>query len=83
MCVPRSVDPSTSPIKSRLKSVVGSVLPTSNAIIIIIIDVTISAGFISRQSIFELLIGLFSLNIYFLLLWDKVCPMHRLGAKTC
>ena len=33
MCVPRSIDPSTtSPIKSRLKSVFGSVLPTSNAI---------------------------------------------------
>ena len=35
MCVPRSVDLSTTrPIKSRLKSVVGSVLPTSNEIII-------------------------------------------------
>ena len=34
MCVPRSIDPSkNSPIKSRLKSVSGSVLPTSNAII--------------------------------------------------
>ena len=33
MCVPRSIDLSTtSPIKSRLKSVLGSVLPTSNAI---------------------------------------------------
>ena len=33
MCVPRSIDPSTtSPIKSRLESVLGSVLPTSNAI---------------------------------------------------
>ena len=38
MCVPRSIDPSTtSPIKSRLKSVLGSVLPSSNAIIIVII----------------------------------------------
>ena len=33
MCVPRSTDPSTrSPIESRIKSVLGSVLPTSNAI---------------------------------------------------
>ena len=41
MCVPRSIDPSTkSPIKSRLKSVLGSVLPTSNAIIAIIIIMT-------------------------------------------
>ena len=33
MCVPRSIDLSTtSPIKSRLQSVLGSVLPTSNAI---------------------------------------------------
>ena len=42
MCVPRSIDPSTTtPIKSRLKSVLGSILPTSIAIIIIIVVVVV------------------------------------------
>ena len=42
MCVLRPIDPSTTtPIKSRLKSVLGSILPTSNAIIIIIVVVVV------------------------------------------
>ena len=41
MCVPRSIDPSeTSPIKSRL-SVLGSVLPTLNAIMAVCVCVCV------------------------------------------